>query len=190
MSDEPLERFDLDRDDEDLSALLDGELSPEREAQLRARMAREPDLTECFALLAQADQQVRSLAGATLAPERLAGLRAALDRRLAGRGEESSSTGRVLSLPRAVRWMAPAAAALAAGLTLYLALERTPEGPATPETASEPRAETRPPSGELARLSEEEIAIALDYETLSDFEVIEQLEFLELLAALDVSEPM
>ena len=42
-----------DSEEEDLSALLDGELSPEKEDSLRRRMTEDPDLAERCAELAE-----------------------------------------------------------------------------------------------------------------------------------------
>jgi hypothetical protein len=43
---------------------------------------------------------------------------------------------------------------------------------------------------QLARLSDEELVIAIEYETLADYEVIESLDLLEVLFLLDEPEPM
>jgi anti-sigma factor RsiW len=220
-----------ERDLEDLSALLDGELSPAREAELRARMSERPELAEAFALMGGADQQLRDLAGRPVAEDRLARMRAGLDAKLAADEGEWASGAVVIAFPNRGRWMAAAAAALAAGLALYLVVdrpsangptvvsERIAEVPAPVESLAEPdRIAQGAPNGTaaandgpevvdppaLARApdlieestsvldtaSEEEIAIALDYETLTDFEVIARLELLELLDDLDTVEAM
>ena len=200
--------------DEALSALLDGELAAEQAAELRARMAEEPALAERFARMAELDQALRGLSRRKLSPEHLEQLRAGVMERVAS---EPSGTR-----PRRVwRWM-PAAAALAAGLALYLAVSGDPatENPVSgrpgdasqqiAETTSQPEpsepaagtgagtgaktrtgaagAETAPDDIRLASVSEEELAIGLAYETLADLEVIENLELLELMAALEEEE--
>ena len=60
--------------------------------------------------------------------------------------------------------------------------------PSEPTAAETTGAETRPEGIQLATVSEEELAIGLAYETLTNLEVIENLELLELMAALDVQE--
>ena len=49
--------------DENLSALLDGELSPEGERELRRRLTEEPALAERLAALAEVTGQVINFAG-------------------------------------------------------------------------------------------------------------------------------
>ncbi len=117
--------------DEDLSALLDGELSPEAERKLRRRLAEEPALARRLAELAEVTGQVANLAGVQdpdADRSRLDRMHAALRVRLAvgdaeaDRAQTSKAREpvRVLRLRPALRWAAPAAAALAAGLALYL----------------------------------------------------------------------
>jgi len=167
----------LDRDDEDLSALLDGELAREREAELRDRMQRDGTLAERFARLAELQEELGRLATAQSSDaERIARLREGLERRLA-----AERVRPLVRRPSFRRWLAPAAAALAAGLLLYLFLPSV-----------EPRPLPAPGAGEIeiAALSEEEIAIGLEYPTLADLDVIEELEILELLEAMDRPERM
>ena len=190
-------------EDEELSALLDGELAPDRATELRARMAEEPALSERFARMAEIDQALRGLSRPALSPERLEQLRTGVLERGARRSGGARSR-------HSWRWI-PAAAALAAGLALYLAMGGdpsteeplpTPRGdgsrqiaetairsePSEPTAAEATGAEARPEDVQLASLSEEELAIGLAYETLTDLEVIENLELLELMAALDMQE--
>ena len=104
-----------------------------------------------------------------------------------------------------------AAERLPAALALYLAIP-TPGpqvpgpgfGPVTPGDRSPAELVERAPSriapvaqaqevwadlGGFQDASEEEVAIAFHYETLADLEMIEELEMLELLAALDEGGP-
>ncbi|MCH2184374.1 hypothetical protein MK280_00720 [Myxococcota bacterium] len=113
--------------DAELSALLDGELEDEAAEALRARMIEEPALAGRLAELGAADGSLRQWGEEQLpAPERLIALRENLQRRIEAEPAESEpqrdSSGthqaRVLRLP--VRWRAPVAAALAAGLALFL----------------------------------------------------------------------
>jgi anti-sigma factor RsiW len=187
MSDQRTTASELGRVDEDLSALLDGELEEARAQPLRDRIAREPALALRFAELGHLDVSLRGVAEETVTSERVAAMRAGLQRRLdaespAPQGADDDGGARVLSLRRHTRWVAPFAAALAAGAALYLALGPSPDAPASLGAGSD--------AGLLAAVSDEEIAIALEYETLADLEVIEQLDVLELLAAVDPSEAM
>jgi hypothetical protein len=245
------------RDRADLAALLDGELSPAREAELRARMAERPELAEELALMGEADQQLRELAGLPVSEDRLARMRSGLDAKLAAAAAAPRGGATVIALPMRPRWLAAAAAALAAGLALYLATDRPPTPQSAPDVeqlagtptagaeqrividappsdSPKPRVPAAPVHEEpaLARVpeavvtpaplepseatelasgqapvpvvenaavepealldiaSEEEIAIAIDYETLADFDVIARLDLLELLDDLDTVEAM
>ena len=127
-------------EDEDLSALLDGELSPERAEQLRRRLANEPGLAARCAELGEVSGQLQNLAQPAdrsesevqLEGARVQGMHAALRRRIAAEETEAaadSSAGTsvedlapVIPLRVARPWLAPAIAAVAAGLTLYLVL--------------------------------------------------------------------
>lgn len=272
MMDSDHQDEELERDLTDLSALLDGELTPAREAELRARMSEHPELAETFALMSEADGQLRALAGQSVPDAQLARMRAGLDVRLQGEAAEPGGGATVISLPIQRRWLAAAAAAMAAGLALYLSMDglsmdgapgsdtaphsdSIAERPASgsderaidPPASAERIVQTSAPAGAdsvalveapiaavdpeaveiagdpaisgavgiteaaevtggldavgstlaleepvelLDAASEEEIAIALDYDTLADFDVIAQLELLELLDDLDAVEAM
>lgn len=232
-------------DDAELSALLDGELDATRAAALRARLREEPALAERFAALGEADAALRALASRAPAPGQLERIRAGLERRLAeqAQGAHGGKTGKLIPLRGRTRWMAPLAAALAAGLALYLSAgggpeqasetvaprqqapppvarvpEAVPSQPSLPEATPEPSsgppaldggralagaapqpstdAPTPQPSPASDPLALEdadssiEVAIALELDTLRDFEVIENLDLLELLAELESTEPM
>jgi len=134
------------RDRADLAALLDGELSPAREAELRARMAECPELAEELALMGEADQQLRELAGRPISDDRFARMRSGLEAKLAADADAPAGGATLIAFPMRRRWLTAAAAALAAGLALYLATDRSP----TPRTPSDPGqlAETPAPSAE------------------------------------------
>ncbi len=129
----------LDVDDEDISALLDGELAPERAQALRRRLVEEPALAARWAELGELTGQLRTLARpgdsrdeANPGEEaRLDRIHGALQVRLAAeevleeeaRGEETAGQPRaqVIPLRPLPGWFGPAAAALAASLALYWA---------------------------------------------------------------------
>jgi hypothetical protein len=124
-------------DDEDLSALLDGELAPEREEALRRRLVDEPALAARWAQLGEVTGQLRHLAHPAEASQaesaveqaRIERIHGALRVRLAAveADEEEARPAdadprpraRVISLRPSLRWLAPAAAAVAASLALY-----------------------------------------------------------------------
>ena len=189
-----------------LSGLLDAELDEPEAARLRARLPAEPALAARLAELAATDAEVAALAGERPSEARLGTLRSSLATRLAAEP--------VARPRRPVAWLTAAGAALAAGLTLYLV---SGAGPATrdpgtprvhpvararpPESAVEPapralqaRREEAPNEGALrdpsGDPSEADLAIALEYDVLADFEVIENLALLEALAARDAGETM
>jgi len=206
-------------DDVELSALLDGELTADAEARLRVRIAGESALAERLAELAALGSQLRELGATESAPARLAAIRAGLERRIASetrsqaparpvasRGDARSRTGdgRTTRERRVWPWAA-SAAALAAALLLYLLAGPSTESAPGGERRSAPSIVQQDPASEpgprdgLAEelgeevsdgLSDEELAIALELETLANYEVIEQLEVLELLALLERAEPI
>lgn len=152
-----------------LSELLDGELDAATADALRGRLAREPALAARFERLGEADGRLRLLASELPTAERLAELRAGVQARIdADTGADSRDhrasdvTPATHAAPRRRpgRWLAPAAAALAAGIALYLLTGRVPdEAPrdATPiaRSASPPADEHEPPRpGALARIEE------------------------------------
>jgi len=131
MSDEAdITDLELDRE---LSALVDGELAPGREADLRARLAKEPALAERFAAFQSLSLAMQG------APERAvpADLAARLAARIAEdeevaalpRAADDTPPADVISLgerrARLLRIGVPAVVALAAGLALYLVVGRS-----------------------------------------------------------------
>jgi anti-sigma factor RsiW len=127
----------------DLSALLDGELAPERAAELRAHLAACADCRERLAGLARVDA---ALSAAPL-PAVPASLRARLEARLESAGQADTLLRRTrrAPAPRRAGWgrAAGALAAAAAGVALYLAVA-TREPARLPETAPAPPQIARP----------------------------------------------
>src|SRR5262245_55151512 len=113
--------------DEDLSALVDGELGATRRAELEAHLATCPGCSTRLAALRAVDAALAGLPSPAVAPD----LQARLARRIADersarvRARAPSPRGR-----RALRYLALPAAA-AAALALYLAL-RAPSPPGAP----------------------------------------------------------
>jgi hypothetical protein len=202
--------------DEELSALIDSELAPEREAELRVHL----EGCERCARRLRALHRVDALLAQTPLPAVPAQLAEGIASRLAPR---RAAPG----LRRRWPWVGAAlAAASAAALYLALPARRTPpagqepllaqEVPA-PEPARErpaagaspepravaraappgpapegaPRAVARaqppaaPEAAELEAASDEELALALEIETLEDFDLIANLELAMRLAALE-----
>jgi anti-sigma factor RsiW len=172
---------------EDWSALLDGELAPEREAQMRAHAE---TCAACAAKLASLARVDVLLAGLPV-PETRAALLAGVRARIASSpaaaevapparpASAERSAPRRARRRRAYGWWTTAAAA-AAALLLYLALPRpTPVVPpveVAEETAGDP---------EFDALPADEIAVGLELDTAQDLEVIANLELLEALVALE-----
>lgn len=169
MNDEELDR--------ELSEFLDGELAPHRAADLETRLASDPVLAARLAAFAAADEELRSLAR----PEMPAGSRARLHQRIDG-GAENEGTVRSRPLAGAMRVAVATAATLAAAA---LAVEFW-----FPQSAIDP------PPVEVASVvteivddvSDDELAIAFDLETLRDLELIRELDLLEALLAMDDAE--
>jgi negative regulator of sigma E activity len=217
--------------EEDLSALIDGELGAAREAEVRRHASR------CARCSAQLDnlQRVGDALRAVPTPD----LPWNLESRLRARIEEDRAERRRVVLgvaPRAPRRISPrlgiaAAVALAASLALLVvfgprrsgdestapalrvARERPVPAPQSPRSVKpeipEPPAEAKiaveepapariptsapsaprrvaPPAASiLASASDDELAVALDFETIDEFEIIDNLELLELLAVVD-----
>ena len=132
--------------DAELSALLDGELEAEAAQALRAQMIEEPALAERLADLAAADGTLRQWGEEQLpAPERLIALKEKLQARIEAEPADSEEPldsrpahqAQVFHLP--ARWRAPLAAALAAGLALFILArpgEEVAPQPSTPLDSS------------------------------------------------------
>ena len=160
----------------ELSALLDGELSPERARELRQKIEAEPELRDRLAAFESIDQLLQSIPQPEqnqelhqeLHQELQSDLRARLQERI-DRLESVFTVGSFDS-PRAkrsiARWGAPLAAALAVGL-MAIWLTR-PTGDSAIQDASD-----------------EELAIAFEFETLRELDMILELDLLEALLAMD-----
>jgi hypothetical protein len=209
----------------DLSALLDGELPPERAAQVRAHAE---TCERCGAQLARLVRLDGLLAGAP-APAVPDSLRARLEARIAaaeaGAGAGLPDTrlrdGAGVRAPRRA-WrsrVAGAVAAAAAAIAIYLALANRepaiPGAPPAPVQVARPQAEPAPAAPQIAKrdapapvaakviarrpepeapapapapidleaVPDEDLGIALELETVEDFEEIANLELLELMLA-------
>ena len=174
--------------DDDYSALLDGELPPERAAELSRHVA---GCDRCRARLASL-RRVDTLVSARAEPPLPADLRAGLQARI----EAGADTDARSKPARRRRWLeVPAAAALAAAAAA-LAYLMAPEEPAPREepvrTARTPAPAAPDTTGaDLAEVPVEDVAVGLELEameeleTLEDLDVIANLELLEALLALE-----
>jgi len=211
---------DLDRE---LSALLDGELTPERARQLRDEIDADPALRARLAEFESLDENLRALPQAPLPAELGAQLRARIEQR--GRnGAAEATAGPSAGIPR---WGVPLAAALAAGLVAAWLMwpasdSHESDRQATLQAREQPQPRAREqvqlleqrqeqrqpeqharnqpnpgrsrivqpeqPSAEPDDSSDEEIAIALELETLRDLDLIQELDLLEALLTLKTSE--
>jgi anti-sigma factor (TIGR02949 family) len=165
----------------DLSALVDDELGDERAAAVRAHVAA---CRRCARRLEDLRRVDRLLASAP-APAVPSDLRARLAARVAA--DSRRRPGR-LRPPRRRHFGRPAlgvALAAAAALALY---QSVPGGETTLEEGSPPTrmARTAPePAIDLEDVPAEELAIALEIETIEDLEVIANLDLLVQLAAVE-----
>lgn len=180
-----------ERLDEQLSALHDGELQAGEARELQRRSEDDPAVRERLELFGQLDEQLREMPQRSVPASLSDGLRARIQ-------NEARTIGRVPASrrprSRAPRRIAPSVVgvgvAAAAALALYLALGTgTPVVESPPTVTAENQAPATTARDPFAGASEEEIAIALHYETLADLRMIEDLEMLELLEVLDSAEP-
>lgn len=176
----------------DLSAWIDGELAPERRAEVEAHLGACSRCTGRARELRGVDRALASLA----APAVAADLRARLERRLTSR----QSADRVRPPLRRRRFFVALPAAAAAALALYLLVRPAdlPVGPAervpvakapSPEPPESTQPEARPQiaarpqpeieKGELEALDADLVAVALELDTIEDLPVIANLELLE-----------
>ncbi len=138
---------------DDLSALLDGELSPERAAELRSHLEDCPDCRAQLARLQDVDARLAASARGIAVPS---DLRARLAARIAGEAAAAESAaprrgpaGRVPRLARRGVGLAAAAAA-AAGLALVLARPGSEIAPPPPPEPALAEREPAPPAPEAA----------------------------------------
>ena len=202
--------------EEDLSALLDGELEPARETEVRAHAAGCARCAERLARLARVDEALRSLPDAETPADLAERLRVRLDeerRRSSASAEDrgrSSDEGRGRSLdarqappsqrpqPRRRRWLPFAATALAAALALYLVFGRP--RPAGEEPTLAERERTAPeiarrevppePPEELVSGPELEAIQSASDEDLALALALDTLADLDVIERLDVLEQL
>jgi len=183
--------------DEDLSALIDGELEPARRAAVEAHAA---SCARCTAQLEALRAVDARLAGiplpeveGRLSPPRISGEPPAAAS-VEGPSPVRSTRGEALrprtAPPRSERrraaWKtgAPVRIATAAGIVLALFWLLQPGRPNTPPPGGDPSPIAEAPET-LDAATDEELALAMDLETVEDFEVIANLELLERLVALE-----
>jgi mycothiol system anti-sigma-R factor len=168
--------------DEELSALLDGELSEERETEVRTHTASCPHCTRRLDALRGVD---RLLASAP-APPVPHDLRARLDARIAAEARRRPPRARPPRLRRLGRSaLGFAAAAAAAVLALYLGV-RTGETPLEDGAPAPQIARTAPPAAiDLDVVPADELAMVLEIETIEDLDVIANLDLLVQLVAVE-----
>jgi anti-sigma factor RsiW len=192
--------------DRELSALIDGELSARREEELRTRIAREPALAARMLELERVDTALRALPVREPSEQLRERLQARIRAERFPRREAASSPklrGTLAWLRGALAsrglWSGAALAAVAAAAVVYWTTGEMGEagsnraGTQGPRVADRGAPEPLPvelngASDSLAGASEEELGIALEYDTLADLELLEELELLEILVALDVAE--
>ena len=175
--------------DEDLSALHDGEANTERQSVLNARAQRDPDTAARLAVFSQLDEALRSLPERPVPDDLGLRLQRALGSPVRRRSSAPVAMKRGLPAKGSRRWIAAAGLAAAAALVLYWS--STGPAPKGDDSVSPGLValEDSGVRGSPTEIAEEEVGIALHYDTLANLEVIEQLEMLELLAALDTRGP-
>jgi anti-sigma factor RsiW len=146
--------------DEQLSALLDGALSPAEERALRDEIARDPALAARLDELARVDAALRAIPARPVPADLRARLQARLDAEASARPQLAAIRGGAPRRPRISRraWGAGFAAAAAAALAVVIGLpdasreqrsDGVPLADATPPRAEEPSApaeHTTPPA--------------------------------------------
>jgi hypothetical protein len=171
---------------DDLSALMDGELDAEREQQVRAHLERCASCSAQLAALREVDAALRALPDRPLPEAVEANMQAILHRARIVRSPSRPPPPN----PRVPLYIGGGVLGLAAALILllYLTSSREPVRIAEAPLPLPPTTIERPAAAEpeeIATASDEELAVALELDTLDDLELIEQLELLERLAALE-----
>lgn len=156
--------------DQELSEWLDGELAPERVDALRERLTSDAALNARLAELASVNESLRALAPPAIPSD----LRTRLQERI--ELESPAAVQPTTPRGRGMRWGAPLAAALAAGLVATWLWLPNSNLDATPMAVE--------PVPALEEASDDELAIAFEFETLRDLDLIRDLDLLE--ALLDV----
>lgn len=157
---------------EDLSALLDGELAPAREAEVRAHLEGCAACRDRVGALRGVDEALRAAAPPAVPADLRARLRARIEEADGGtRAPDAPPRVAPVTPRRSRRWQRSslgAALTAAAALALYLTLPRLPG-----------------PLPGLDELPAEELALVMELETIEDLEVIANLEVLELMVAME-----
>ncbi len=181
--------------DENLSAWLDGELDDAAVEELRAEIEERPGLAARLEQLRRVDEELRALPEPAVRPELAERLRERIAEEERAAPQPSRRRGSPAPPPRR-RWMLPLLAAAAAAGLVFLALPRLRQTPPqeeaavarapTPESvaetiAPEPSPEASPDPAPAA----EELALAIEIESEKDLEVIEMLEWLEMLGEIE-----
>jgi anti-sigma factor RsiW len=193
----------------DLSALIDGELSTPRAAEVGEHLSACAGCSRYFAALSGVDRVL----AATAMPEVPAGLRLRLQEQIESIPEREEAARERHAAPRArrrlIRSAIGAAFALAASAVVYLAVVSEPtvdtgsEAPVAAVVEEAQLALVREPSGEeaasdeavaleesvavvdgaseLEAASDEELGVLLELEVIQDLDVIANLEMLEQL---------
>jgi hypothetical protein len=196
--------------DEALSALVDGELDPAAASALRERAASEPALARRLEELEAVDARLRALPAPPVSADLRERLRARIEAENANDSPPLGRAARARRVPWAIGF--GLAAGLALYLWVGGPREPEPAEPGGSRIAREPvpaplappPAPLTPEPGELriadasgppepeaddpgaldeSELADDELAIALELDALRDFELIDQLELLEALAA-------
>ena len=166
--------------DQELSALIDGELTAERAAELNARVASDPELKARLSTLEAVNESLRSLTP----PAMPADLRARLQTRIEG---DPEATTQPISSETSMGWGKPLAAALAAGfIAAWLLLPASSPDNTTKTTTNIDAIDDIEPM--LEEASDHELAIAFELEALRDLDVIQDLDLLEALLAMEDAE--
>jgi hypothetical protein len=173
--------------DEELSALVDGELAPEREERLRVEVASDPRLARRLEEFERVNAALRALPPAEHSRRRLSRLRQRMLAERPAAGAPAVAAGRLRGAFRsASRPTRAALAVLAASGVAALVLAQLLGS--EPGDAPERVALERELERELVGLADEDIGVALEFDTLSDYELVEDLELLELMEALSERE--
>jgi anti-sigma factor RsiW len=170
--------------EEELSALIDGELSSQREAQVRDHLSVCAGCSRSLEALRGVDHALAEIA----MPEVPAGLRLRVQAEIQDIPQPEEATRKREVTPRRTapsrargRFYRPAAGvalAAAASVVIYLAVVPEPTSDAGFKT---PVAAVVDGASELEAASEEELAVLLLLDTIQDLDVIANLEMLERL---------
>lgn len=193
--------------DEDLSALIDAELAPEREAEMRAHLDDCDRCAQRLQDLCNVDLALADLVAPTVAAD--------LGQRLAARiasdpGEESEPVPDAASPKRSrtatprqpQRWLRrrlTSAAVVAAAVLLAIVVANRQSSEIDPDESQLART---PPSmapdvtlpeaathvADFASLPDEDLAVLFELDTVEDLDVIANLELLEQLVAMEALE--